>query len=255
MRRLNRREYRNSIRDLLGVEIDVRDLPMDGGTDLRDAHGIPITGNTFVRCKQFGVRVSTHSGRSVISGNTFCDKFAGEGPRQSSPRRDNPDINEAAGILLEATRDLTITGNSLSGLVTKPLTKTGESERILYEHNHAVACADVDAKVTKTLGTGPVSALSINAGALQIVAVLHDEAALTGEHDIEVRDGLAYIAGKGFTQRNLPKGGVFPSEAGKSGSLAIVDVKQPTDPKVLWSASTPQAYEDAETVLPLGANR
>jgi hypothetical protein len=226
-----------------------------GGADLRDAHGIPITGNTFVRCKQFGVRVSTHSGRSVISGNTFCDTCAGEGPRQSGPRRDNPDVNEAAGILLEATRDLTITGNSLSGLVTKPLTKTGECERILYEHNQAVACADVDVKVTKTLGTGPVSPLSINAGALQVVAVLHDEAALAGAHDIEIRDGLAYIAGKGFTKRNLPKSGVFPYEAGEGGSLAIVDVKQPTAPKVLWSANTPLAYEDAETVLPLGANR
>ncbi len=92
-------------------------------------------------------------------------------------------------------------------------------------------------------------------GTLQIVAVLHDESALAGAHDIEIRDGLAYIAGKGFTRRNLPKDGVFPYEAGKGGSLAIVDVKQPGAPKVLWSASTPLAYEDAETVLPLDGNR
>jgi hypothetical protein len=94
-----------------------------------------------------------------------------------------------------------------------------------------------------------------SSAALQVVAVLHDEAALTGAHDIEVRDGLAYIAGKGFTKRNLPKSGVFPYEAGKGGSLAIVDVKQPSAPKVLWSASDPLAYEDAETVLPLGKGR
>uniref|UniRef100_UPI0037C69B7C DUF1587 domain-containing protein n=1 Tax=Prosthecobacter sp. TaxID=1965333 RepID=UPI0037C69B7C len=31
MRRLNRREYANTIRDLLGVEIDVRSLPADSG--------------------------------------------------------------------------------------------------------------------------------------------------------------------------------------------------------------------------------
>ncbi len=244
-------------RDTYGVTVSGNLFAQNfgGGADLRDAHGIPITGNTFVRCKQFGVRVSTHSGRSVISGNTFCDTFAGEGPRQSGPRREITNLNEAAGILLEATRDLTITGNSMSGLVTKPLTKTGECERILYEHNQAVACADVDAKVTNAPGTGPVSPLSINAGALQVVAVLRDESALAGAHDIEIRDGLAYIAGKGFTKRNLPKGGVFPYEAGKGGSLAIVDVKQPTAPKLLWSANTPLAYEDAETVLPLGKDR
>jgi hypothetical protein len=97
--------------------------------------------------------------------------------------------------------------------------------------------------------------LSTSARALTLAAVLHDESALTGAHDIEIRDGLAYVAGKGFTRRNLPKNGVFPYEAGKGGSLAIMDVKQPMTPKVLWSASDPLAYEDAETVLPLGNDR
>ena len=46
--------------------------------------------------------------------------------------------------------------------------------------------------------------LSTSASALQVVAVLHDESALAGAHDIEIRDGLAYVAGKGFTRRNLP---------------------------------------------------
>ena len=42
MRRLNRREYRNTIRDLLGVEIDVRDLPADGGTGSFDTVGASL---------------------------------------------------------------------------------------------------------------------------------------------------------------------------------------------------------------------
>ncbi len=42
MRRLNRREYRNTIRDLLGVEIDVRDLPVDGGTGSFDTVGASL---------------------------------------------------------------------------------------------------------------------------------------------------------------------------------------------------------------------
>jgi hypothetical protein len=39
MRRLNRREYKNTIRDLLGVEIDARDLPADGGAGTFDTVG------------------------------------------------------------------------------------------------------------------------------------------------------------------------------------------------------------------------
>lgn len=72
--------------------------------------------------------------------------------------------------------------------------------------------------------------------ALTLAAVLRDETALTGAHDVEVREGIAYLAGKG-------------------GSLAIVDVKQPAAPKLLWSVRDAQTYEDAETVLPLGKDR
>ncbi|MDP1592579.1 MAG: hypothetical protein Q8M07_32750 [Prosthecobacter sp.] len=93
------------------------------------------------------------------------------------------------------------------------------------------------------------------AAQLTLVSVLRDEAALTGAHDIEIRDGLAYIAGKGFTTRALPSNGVYPYEKGKGGSLVIVDVKQPATPKLLWSSTMPLAFEDAETVLPLGNNR
>jgi hypothetical protein len=95
----------------------------------------------------------------------------------------------------------------------------------------------------------------VAAAALTVVAVLHDEAALAGAHDIEIRDGLAYLAGKGFTTRALPGSGVFPYEKGKGGSLAIVDVRKPASPKLVWFAGDPLAYEDAETVLPLGGNR
>lgn len=39
LRRLNRREYKNTIRDLLGVEVDVGDLPQDGGAGAMDTVG------------------------------------------------------------------------------------------------------------------------------------------------------------------------------------------------------------------------
>jgi hypothetical protein len=42
LRRLNRREYRNTIRDLLGVEMDVRNLPADGGIGTFDTVGASL---------------------------------------------------------------------------------------------------------------------------------------------------------------------------------------------------------------------
>jgi hypothetical protein len=49
MRRLNRREYKNTLRDLLGVEIDVRELPADGGAGTFDTVGSSL----FMSSDQF----------------------------------------------------------------------------------------------------------------------------------------------------------------------------------------------------------
>jgi hypothetical protein len=49
MRRLNQREYKNTIRDLMGVEVDVRDLPKDGGSGTFDTVGSSL----FMSSDQF----------------------------------------------------------------------------------------------------------------------------------------------------------------------------------------------------------
>jgi len=49
MRRLNRREYKNTIRDLLGVDIPVRELPADGGAGTFDTVGSSL----FMSSDQF----------------------------------------------------------------------------------------------------------------------------------------------------------------------------------------------------------
>ena len=43
LRRLNKREYKNTIRDLLGVEIDVTELPQDGGAGSMDTVGAGLS--------------------------------------------------------------------------------------------------------------------------------------------------------------------------------------------------------------------
>jgi hypothetical protein len=49
MRRLNRREYKNTIRDLLGVDIGVKELPADGGAGTFDTVGASL----FMSSDQF----------------------------------------------------------------------------------------------------------------------------------------------------------------------------------------------------------
>ncbi|MDA1314176.1 MAG: hypothetical protein O2968_12625 [Acidobacteria bacterium] len=69
--------------------------------------------------------------------------------------------------------------------------------------------------------------------ALRLVGLLHDDQALIRPHDVELQGNLAFVAGK-------------------SGSLAVIDISDPAEPKVLSAIVGPQTIEDAETVLPMG---
>ncbi|MEQ1860943.1 MAG: DUF1592 domain-containing protein [Chthoniobacteraceae bacterium] len=74
MRRLNRREYKNTIRDLLGVEIDVRDLPADGGTGSFDTVGASLfmSGDQIEQYLTLGRRaLDEHFARAAMSEETF----------------------------------------------------------------------------------------------------------------------------------------------------------------------------------------
>ncbi|WP_256199193.1 DUF1587 domain-containing protein [Verrucomicrobium spinosum] len=56
MRRLNRREYQNTLRELLGVEINVSELPADTGTGGFDTVGsnLFMSGNQFEQYLSLG---------------------------------------------------------------------------------------------------------------------------------------------------------------------------------------------------------
>lgn len=56
MRRLNRREYKNTLRELLGVEINVSELPSDNGTGTFDTVGsnLFMSGNQFEQYQALG---------------------------------------------------------------------------------------------------------------------------------------------------------------------------------------------------------
>lgn len=78
----------------------------------------------------------------------------------------------------------------------------------------------------------PTNEAQGNGQPFTVVAVLHDDNALERPHDIELQGDLAFVPGKG-------------------GSIAIVDIKDLANPRIVWWNNDQPAVEDAQTVLPL----
>ncbi|MCZ6673837.1 MAG: hypothetical protein O7C75_12965 [Verrucomicrobia bacterium] len=68
-----------------------------------------------------------------------------------------------------------------------------------------------------------------------VVSILKHEQALNRAHDVQLSGNLAFVPGKG-------------------GSIAIIDVTQPEDSKILWYKRDLEELGDSETVLPLGSH-
>jgi hypothetical protein len=69
MRRLNRREYQNTLRDLLGVEINVGTLPADGSSESFDTVGSALfmSPDQFMLYRQLGKKALDQSFESAVS--------------------------------------------------------------------------------------------------------------------------------------------------------------------------------------------
>lgn len=102
-----------------------------GGVDCLDAHGCAISANTFTLLKDHAVRVGPKSGRITLTGNNFSNSFIGDG----AVKRGTNDL-AAAGITLDGTTDINITGNVFSGLTTKAISVIGEpTKRSIVSNN------------------------------------------------------------------------------------------------------------------------
>lgn len=118
-------------RDCYGITLGSNVIAHNGGgIDLRDAHGCAVSANTFTIIKANALRIGPNSGRIAVAGNSFSDSYVGSG----SVRRAVED-RAAAGIVLEATDDVSISGNVFSGLSDKALTLVEESRGIVFSDN------------------------------------------------------------------------------------------------------------------------
>ncbi|NBV24275.1 MAG: DUF1592 domain-containing protein [Proteobacteria bacterium] len=97
MRRLNRREYKNTIRDLLGVDISVRELPADGGAGTFDTVGSSL----FMSSDQFEQYLAL--GRQAL--DEHFARYAT--PSGAKPRRMHVEAEERNARIAKSLADRT----------------------------------------------------------------------------------------------------------------------------------------------------
>jgi len=119
-------------RDCYGDTISANVIAHNGaGVDLRDAHGCAVSANTFTLLRTNAVRIGPDSGRITVTGNNFSNSYIGEG----KVKRGTNDLL-AAGLVLEGTDHVCVSGNVFSNLHTPAIELLGEpSTSIVLDGN------------------------------------------------------------------------------------------------------------------------
>ena len=119
-------------RDCYGNTVSANVIAHNGaGIDLVDAHGCSLSANTFTIMKTNAIRIRSASGRISVGGNSFSSSYIGDGML----KRGTDDM-DAAGIRLESTSEIVISGNQFSGLKPAAVSLGGQpSERIVFSNN------------------------------------------------------------------------------------------------------------------------
>lgn len=147
-------------RDCYGITVSSNVIAHNGGgIDLVDAHGCAVSANTFVLLKMPPkakdgtqppqldtrcLRIARDSSRIAVAGNVFCDSFIGEGAKMRKL-----DDQLSGGIVLEGTRDITISGNTFGSLPKALELRDPKSERILFSNNVLVESPSDHAKLAQ----------------------------------------------------------------------------------------------------------
>jgi hypothetical protein len=119
-------------RDCYGITLSSNVIAheVEGGIDLRDAHGCAVSANTFTIVKKDALRIGPGSGRITVTGNNFSSSYMGDGKVKRAVADQG-----AGGLVLVGASDIAVSGNIFSGLSTKAISLEGEpSQRVLFSN-------------------------------------------------------------------------------------------------------------------------
>lgn len=125
-------------RDCYGITLSANVIAhhLEGGIDLRDAHGCAVSANTFTLVHRYGVRIGPASGRINIAGNSFSNSHIGEERRLRKDQDPNPmSIDMGTGVVIEDARHVNISGNSFTGIQAEAVLASGAAKAILIDGN------------------------------------------------------------------------------------------------------------------------
>jgi len=120
-------------RDCYGIALSANVIAHDaaGGIALRDAHGCAVSANTFTIMGKDALNIGPNSGRITVTGNNFSNSYIGEG----KVKRGTNDL-AAAGMVLNGTSGVVVTGNLFSGLRPRAMSLEGPaSKHVLFSDN------------------------------------------------------------------------------------------------------------------------
>ena len=119
-------------RDCYGITLSANVIAheMKCGIDLRDAHGCSVTGNSFPLVHERAVVIGKDSGRIPVVGNAFSDSYIGTA-QTKRPTLDDP----SGGLVVDGARDVTVVGNTFSGLKTDAVQQPKQGTNVVISHN------------------------------------------------------------------------------------------------------------------------
>ena len=119
-------------RDCYGITLSANVIAHNGGgIELLDAHGCAVSANTFTIIAEKALYIGPASARITVTGNNFSNSYIGDG----QVKRGTDDM-QAAGVTLEGTSDIAISGNVFSGLTEDALILTDPpSSRVILNGN------------------------------------------------------------------------------------------------------------------------
>jgi hypothetical protein len=144
-------------RDCYGITISANVIAHDlgGGVDLRDAWGCAVSANTFVLVHTNAVVVGPASGRITISGNSFCNSHVGGGLKRATVDAKTPMQRDAgSGVRLAGASDVTVVGNTFSGLDGQAVVGDGGCQRVVVANNVMVDLCQREAKPKPAIDLG-----------------------------------------------------------------------------------------------------